>query len=147
MSGTAGQSGPSAAGGGRLRIVLIVLEAALAVGGLYGGIAFIVRPNGEALGMSTDLLSHTPFDDYLVPGVLLLAANAVLPLAVAWAALRRWWWAPAGHLSVGLVLSAWIIVQLMLVGYATPIQPACLALGILILLLAWASRSRSGGGA
>jgi hypothetical protein len=124
-------------------VMLIVLETALAVGALYGGIALIARPEGDALGMSADLLAGTPFDDYLIPGVLLLAANAGLPLAAAWAALRRWPWAPAGHMAVGLVLIAWIIVQLALVGYATPIQPACLGLGIAILMLGWASRTRA----
>jgi hypothetical protein len=128
--------------GRRRRAVLIMLEAVLAAGALYGGFAFLARPGGEALGMSTALLVGTPFDDYLVPGVLLLAANAVLPMAVIWASVRRLPWAPAGHVVVGLVLIGWIVVQLLLVGYATPIQPACLALGIVILLVGWASRPR-----
>ena len=47
--------------------VLGTLEALVAVSALGGGIALLSALDGSNLGLTTDDLADTPFDDYLVP--------------------------------------------------------------------------------
>lgn len=117
----------------RIELWLIGLEAFLALGAYAGG-AFLLTQATEA--MPTERLSRTPFVTWTLPGIALILANGVLPTAVAVAALRRAAWAPVGHLLVGAALTGWIVVQVLMIGYQSWMQPAYLALGLLILALA-----------
>ena len=51
--------------------VLLSLVVLTAVAGLAGGLLLVVGPDGHLLGMTPTLLSGTPFDDWLVPGLAL----------------------------------------------------------------------------
>lgn len=115
-----------------IEIVVIVLEAFLVLGAIVGAVSLILAPDGSGMGWTTEQLRHTPFDDYLVPGIVLLLANGVVPSVVIVATLRRASWSGWGHLVVGCILVAWIAIQLLLVGYGALIQPLFGALGVVI---------------
>src|SRR5690554_4630226 len=51
--------------------LLIALLLLLAVNALAGGAALVAEPSGRLLGMPVSLLAGSPFEDYLVPGVIL----------------------------------------------------------------------------
>ncbi len=61
----------------RADVATLVLEFFTAVSALAGGILFAVRPDGSLLGADAALLTGTPFDDWLVPGILLAALVGV----------------------------------------------------------------------
>ncbi len=113
-----------------LLFVLLLVQAA---GAVAGGIALVAGPQGEVLQMPVSMLEGSPFDSYLVPGLVLLLVLGVLPLAAAvglW--LRRpWAWWAAGVVGCGLLI--WIVVQVSIVDYHW-LQPAYGAMGALILL-------------
>ena len=99
--------------------------------------------------MATDQLPRWPLlDDFTVPGVLLLLGFGVLPLpAVVLLARRRvaGFRAAAG---VGLLLAAWMLVQLAAIGVLFPgMQFGFLALGALLIALGLtgARRATDGG--
>ena len=52
------------------------------VGALFGGWSLIVHPDGSGLQLSMDWLRHTPFPDYLIPGVILFIANGLFSVYV-----------------------------------------------------------------
>ncbi len=111
------------------------MEIVLIGGAVAGAIGMLSAPDGSNLGWTTGTLAGTPFEDYVVPGLTLLLANGVLPTIVVIATLRRQDWAGWGHLVVGCVLTGWIGVQVLLIGYLTVLQPIFGALGVAIALL------------
>lgn len=119
-----------------IETAILALESALAFSAYLGAIGLLTAIDGSNLGMTTEILRGTPFHDFLVPGVLLLFANGVLPTIVVVAALWRVPWASWGHLVVGCTLMGWIACQIALVGYLSPLQPIYFAIGATIAVLA-----------
>jgi hypothetical protein len=88
-----------------------------------------------APGVPTEWLEGTPFDDYLVPGAILGTLVAGTQLAAGVALARRRPRAEQLSQAAGGVLLAWIVAQLGMIGYVSPLQPIVLgwALGALAL--------------
>ena len=106
--------------------------------GLAGGLALVADPTGALLNLPLDWLAGSPFDSYLIPGLILLLVLGVGPLLVLHGLWRRRPWATRGALLVGLALLIWIGVEVLVVGYqpTPPLQLIYGLLGVLILLLA-----------
>ncbi len=115
----------------RLERVLVGMELFLALGAFSGAVGLI--SGGVDLGeVSTDL----PFASPAFGGVALAVLNGLLPTVVAVAALRRARWAGAGHLVVGTVLVAWIVIQIAFIGLIWWLQVVYLAYGVVLQALA-----------
>ncbi len=127
--------------------VLIFLHIFLGVNGLYGGGAFLLRPDGSLLQMPLSDLQNSPFHDFFIPGLLLLAFLGLYPLAVAYSLWKRpawgwpnainpfkqlhWSWAAA--LAAGAIAVVWILVQMLWIPFWF-LQAFILAWGVLILI-------------
>jgi hypothetical protein len=116
--------------------MIVMLEFALALGSFMSGIGLLLAPDGQFLGWTTEPLQGTPFSDYVIPALMLVAIGGILPLIVAIAALRRRAWSAWGHLVVGSLLVLWIGAQLLWIGYISLLQPIFGALGFIIAALA-----------
>ena len=118
--------------------VLVVLLAIQGLSGLVGGFGLIADPSGGAVRLPAEWLRGSPFEDYLVPGLILFTALGVAPLVVARGVWRASPWSRVGALLVGLALLVWIGVQILVVGYRAepPLQAAYGLLGVLITVLA-----------
>lgn len=82
-------------------------------------------------------LARTPFDSWVLPGIGLLLANAVLPTVALVVEARGLPRAFLAHAAVGGVLVGWITLQLLVIGYVAPaFQIGYLSLGLVILGLA-----------
>ncbi|MFZ5440289.1 MAG: hypothetical protein ACOZQL_09790 [Myxococcota bacterium] len=128
--------------------VLLGLEVFVGVGGLYGGFALLSDPRGSPLGMPVSMLEHSPFSNYLIPGIVLFAVNGVFPLVAVFAQWLKLDWAKLLHLGVGVLLTGWMVVQLVMVGFSAPLQAIMLVVGLAILALAlatWTSAPKGGG--
>ncbi len=119
----------------RLVRALIALEILLAIGAYGGAFGLILSYWRPDAFLSADELAGTPFSSWLIPGVLLALLNGVLPTVVAVGAMMEKGWARWGHPLVGLVLTAWIVVQIALIGYGHILQPIYLAWGVVMLVL------------
>lgn len=100
-----------------LRILSILLLLFNGAGAIYGGWKLISDPDGESLGLSLDYLQHTPFADYLIPGLVLLIMNGLLSMVTAGLVLSRTKAYPLWIIFQGLVLTAWIIIQLIMIQF------------------------------
>lgn len=50
--------------------MLFVLHGFVGIGALAGGLATIINPN-EPLGVTVDALKNSPFNNFLIPGIIL----------------------------------------------------------------------------
>jgi hypothetical protein len=131
---------------GRFARSLLGLEVGLCVGAAGGAWHLIAEPH---TAMPAAYLSRTPFSSWIVPGVLLALCVALPAGVVAFGTTTRRTYAHAGHPVLGLTLMGWIVVQLIVLGPASLLQPAMFAWGLVILLLGAANYRRwhSGWGA
>lgn len=92
----------------------ILLEVFLGLGALFGGGALILGPDGHLLGMPTTLLAGSPFNSFLVPGIILFTLVGVAPLIAAAITVRRQAFAPLAAVAVGLTLIGWVSVEMVI---------------------------------
>lgn len=113
--------------------VLIGAVAFQGLSGVAGGFGLVVDPRG-AMGIPLEWLAGSPFADYLIPGIVLLMALGIAPLAVAYGLMRGRVWSWAGSLLVGVALSVWLGVEIAIIGYhANP--PLQLVYGLVAVVI------------
>lgn len=101
---------------------LIVLDGVTAINALAGAwYAF-----GGSPGVPTEWLDGKPFDDYVLPGLILGSVVAGTQAAAGIALVRRWPRAKVLSRVASGVLVAWIVTQLAMIGYVSPLQPIVL---------------------
>jgi hypothetical protein len=128
---------------------LLGLLVFLGGGGLVGGVAMLMDPSGEPLGLSMELLDPVPVDSFLLPGLLLLTVFGAVPLMAAYGAWAlpepRWllrlnpWpelhWSWAWSRVTAVLLILWIGLEFLLWGSESPLQPLLLGVGLAILVM------------
>ena len=84
-------------------------------------------------------LAGSPFDNYLVPGLILFGVLGLGPLVAARLAWLRHPLAPTAAFVVGAGLLIWVAVEVAIIGYSSepPLQAIYGILGIAIVLLAF----------
>jgi hypothetical protein len=110
-----------------LRLLLACL-AFLGISAAFGGIVLVANPSGGLIGMPVSLLRFSPFDDFLIPGLILgivfglgsFAAILALWFRPAWslasalthATGEHWAWSVA--LAIGSSQVIWIVTQMLM---------------------------------
>jgi hypothetical protein len=133
---------PAAGRGGWPAWAITGLALFVAIGAIYGGTELI--RNG--FGMPLRWLSQTPFTGWTLPGLALLIGVAVPQLTAAAliaASHRR---ALAVSYLAGLMLIAWIAVQLLVLQRYFFLQPVIAGFGLAELLFAGIWHRRAGAG-
>ena len=92
------------------------LEAFIGIGAFFGGGLLILAPDGHLLGLTTKMLIGTPFDSFLLPGILLFTFIGVVPMTAAVMTVRRFAFAPLAALVVGLLLVGWVTGEMVILG-------------------------------
>ena len=94
----------------------------------------ISDPKGQAFNLPTRLLENSPFNDFIIPGILLTIIGAINLFAVFFNMQRqfnRYNWSMAG----GVLVSGWIVLQMILVQDFYWLHFVLLLAGILIMLI------------
>lgn len=105
--------------------LLIFLQVVLGLGAIFGGMVLIIDPSGELIKMPITLLEHSPFSNFLIPGIILLVMLGILPLVVTYGLIRNQprelanrlnlfpekHWAWTYSLYIGFILIIWIAVE------------------------------------
>lgn len=114
---------------------LMVLVAFQGLSGLLGGFGLISDPSGESLQIPIDWLEGSPFDNYLIPGIILFFILGIFPLIVFFGLWKNAAWSWYGALLLGTALIIWIGVEILIIGYhmQPPLQLIYGTVGILIL--------------
>lgn len=123
-------------------LALVGLVAALSVTAIPGGAQFLAAPSGRLIGMSPAALAGSPFDSYLLPGLVLLVVLGVGTLPVVYGLVARRPWAWGGAVATGVALAVWVLVEGAVIGYWRRVQLPHLLQALAILALALAPSVR-----
>jgi hypothetical protein len=111
----------------------MVLEIFLGIGALFGGIQFMLAPDGHLLGVPVSMLTRSPFHSFFIPGLLLFTFVGVAPIVAAAITARRRAIGPQAALAVGLTLIGWITVEMVVfAGFTSLFWAFYLVLGTVI---------------
>lgn len=114
-------------------MALLLFQGVSAIG---PGLALVASPSGDILHMSVSNMHHSPFPDYLIPGLILLVVLGILPLVVLFGMWRQRSWAWYGSFTVGCGLIIWIAVEMVFVPFIV-LQAVYGVTGVLIALATW----------
>jgi hypothetical protein len=119
--------------------VALALEVLLSVGALGGGLVLMLAPRGEIMPLPLSALAGSPFDTYLVPGIILFGVLGLGPLIAARLAWLRHPLAPTAAFVVAAGLLIWVTVEVAIIGYSNepPLQAIYGILGVAILVVAF----------
>ena len=117
-----------------LRLFAIILLFINGVAALAGGARLIGDPSGEAMGWTKEMLEHSPFDNYLMPGVILLTVNGLLSLIIAVLTIKKNKIYTSYIILQGAVLCGWIITEIMMIRLYHPLHFIFLAVGLLLIV-------------
>lgn len=115
---------------GTFRIIAIILLLFNGISAIGGGIGLICNPTGGPMEMPLSMLEHSPFDNYLIPGIILLVMNGLL--SILFAILVIWKARGSSWLVIiqGFILLSWLIIQIaMIQGYAAVLHTLYLFVG------------------
>ena len=124
-----------------MKLLLYILAYILlffnGVGALFGGWNLMIHPDGSGLHLSLDWLKHTPFPDYLIPGIILFIANGLFSAFVFIAIflkLSNYYWL---IMIQGAILAGWIVIQIALIRTIDILHVLFGSIGIALFFLGW----------
>lgn len=120
----------------RLRITAIVLLFLVSLNALAAGYSFIIDPSGKGLGIATAYLRPSaPFDDYLIPGIILFTVIGVLSSLIAVLAILKVKHYPLLFVLQGCILVGWIAIQLTMVSAFHPLHLIIASIGAILFVI------------
>ncbi len=98
-----------------LKILTSLLLLFNGIGAIYGGGNLIFYRAGSTLHLSAGILQHTPFQNFLIPGIALFIINGLCSLCVFAALVLNFKKAALLVFIQGILLVTWIAVQVVLI--------------------------------
>jgi hypothetical protein len=111
----------------KARNILIFLFVFLGLGALGGGGVLIMSPSGDMMGMPVSAIGSSPFNNFLIPGILLFTVLGVMPLLLVYALIKKpdwrlpeffnffydmhWAWTFSVYTGFGLII--WIQTEMV----------------------------------
>jgi hypothetical protein len=128
--------------------LLCLLHLTLGISAFAGGASLMLAPDGSLLGLKQNLLQHSPFANYFIPGLLLFFLNGIFPLLVMFGLIFKPEWkffqwfniyedkhgAWTYSLLSGIIVLIWIILQQLMTAYFW-LQPLIAAIALLIIII------------
>lgn len=106
--------------------------AFLALGAIGGAAFMLAAPDGHLMQWDTSMLAGSPFDDFLVPGLILGGLFGLGSLATIRLGLRGSRVAPLLGFAIGCAQMIWITVELAILGELSFLHPLMFGTGALI---------------
>lgn len=120
----------------KLAITLGVIQCIVAVGAIPAGWIMIFEPDGTGIGIPIVMLDKTPFHDFFFPGLFLFVINGLGQLIGAIFSFRKNKHAGVIGIVLGILLLAWIIVQVYFTGWIFFLQHFFFAIALIEIMIA-----------
>lgn len=120
-----------------LKLIIALLLLFNGTGAIYGGWNLIAYPDGSSLHMAQSYLQYSPFSTYLIPGIVLFIVNGIGSFAVLFTMIGNVKRYPLFVIAQGVVLTGWIVVQMLMVRMVFYLHVVLGVVGILLILGGW----------
>jgi hypothetical protein len=127
-----------------MRVLLAVLCLFAGLTAIWGGIELVWSPDGSFMRLPLSILEHTPFHDFVVPGLLLASFVGGINTLAGLLVLRRHPRGDAEAMVSGAALATWIVIEVLLIRHVHWLHGAYLGLGLTFLGIASAREKRAG---
>lgn len=117
-----------------MRILCIVLLLLNAIGAFYGGTSFILEPTGRLLQADTAWLAHSPFNDFLIPGIILFTVIGLGSLVTAIFTIFRIKSYTYLLIAMGSGILIWILTQIIMIQMLYFLQYIIGGIGLIVLV-------------
>ncbi len=117
-----------------VKVISIILLLFNAIGALPAGFLFIIDPSGSKMGMTTAQLAHSPFTNFLIPGIVLFLVNGVYSSITAYACYKKYPYAPIMTMIQGILLIGWILIQIAMLQMLDPLHYIMGTVGLMLLV-------------
>lgn len=133
-----------------MKTLLIILQALLGIGAIYGGVTLIISPSGELLGLPISMLEAAPFKDFLIPGIILFIVLGVIPCLAVYGLMTKkrskyaemlnlfsdmhWAWSYALYTSIAAII--WIQLQMVFIDDVFWAHTLYVFWGVLMIVIA-----------
>jgi hypothetical protein len=118
-----------------IKILIIIMLLFNGIGAFYGGLSLITDPGGQKLQLPASYLKNIPFENYLIPGIVLIIVNGLLSFVILIMIIVNHRKTPYMVMLQGILLSGWIIIQIFMVkDFYPPLHGTLLTIGILLTL-------------
>lgn len=115
-----------------VKIILLVLLGFVASTSVFSGLAICLNPDGSTLQLDPEVLRHTVFRDFMIPGLILLIIVVGSSLAGALSIVFDHPSSQGWVLAAGIILVGWIAGQVVLIRTYHFLQLVYLITGILV---------------
>ena len=120
------------------KIIAIILLLFNAISALFGGWSLMSDPSGESLEIPLRFLEHSPFENFLVPGIILFISNGLFSLLFAVMALLKFMNYSWLVIFQGFILVGWLIIQIIMIrDFYVPLHVLYFSVGILLISTGW----------
>jgi hypothetical protein len=122
----------------------------LSLGACFGGISFIIKPDGSIFQMPVDIINGSVFKNFLISGIILLLTFGIFPIFIVLWLIRKpnfrildrinilhdhhFSWTFSIYIGFGLII--WINIQTLIINAVDILHTIFSSLGILIVCLA-----------
>jgi len=105
------------------------------IGAAVAGIGLVFKPNGSMLGMSVELLEDSPFQSFLIPGIILFLVNGLGSFFGAFLSFKSHHLSGIVTIVLGFAMIIWISAQVYWIGWINWMQPFFFLVGIIEVIL------------
>ena len=117
-----------------LNIIIGTLLLFNGIAASYGGLNFMLHPDGSTMGISTKWLQTTPFQDYFIPGTILFITNGLCSFFVLIALILKHPNYAAFAMVQGVILTGWILVQIVMLQFVEPLHLWMVGVGVALII-------------
>ncbi len=111
------------------RNIYLALLTLLGIGAIFGGGVLIISPSGKLFGMPLSMLDNSPFNNFLIPGIILFSVLGIMPCWIVWSLIKRpeykiaeslnfftdMYWAWSYSIYTAFALIIWIQIEMSFV--------------------------------
>lgn len=117
--------------------ILGLIQAYVAIGAIPAALLVIIDPSGFTMGAPLEMLQYSPFKNFLIPGIFLFTFNGIFQAIGAWSSFTKKTYAGKLGFWLGLLLIAWIVIQVYFLRSIHYLHLIYLGIGIIETILAY----------
>jgi len=117
-----------------LNIIIGTLLLFNGIAATYGGLNFILHPDGSSLHISTKWLETTPFHNYFIPGIILFIANGICSFLVFITLIMKNPNFAGFAMLQGVILTGWILIQIVMLQFVEPLHLWMVGVGVALII-------------